>query len=102
MPKQAGEFRPGPLAPQPVLHGPLAALLEWQALAEGAYSPNTLRAQKADGAIFQAFCESRGEAYLPAEPKTIRAFIDRCVKEGKKPATIRRYVTTVARVHIAA
>jgi hypothetical protein len=39
MPKQAGEFRPGPLAPQLVLHGPLAELLEWQALAEGA-SPN--------------------------------------------------------------
>src|SRR6202161_1927850 len=99
---EKAEFEPRPTTPQPVLKGPLAALLEWQAMAEGAYSPNTLRAQKADGAIFQAFCESRGEGYLPADPKTIRAFIDRCVKEGKKPATIRRYVTTVARVHIAA
>jgi hypothetical protein len=45
-------------------------------LAEGAYSPNTLRAQKADGAIFQAFCESRSEPYLP--------------------------VATIARVHVAA
>src|SRR6202050_570943 len=102
MPKQPGEFRPGPLAPQPVLRGPLAALLEWQALAEGAYSPNTLRAQKADGAIFQAFCESRGEPYLPADPKTIRAFIDDRVKAAKKPATIKRYVATIARIHIAA
>ncbi len=76
--------------------------LEWQAMAEGAYSPNTLRAQKADGAIFQAFCESRGESYLPADPKTIRAFIEDCVKAGKKPATIKRYVATIARVHIAA
>src|SRR3984957_16179255 len=102
MPKQADEFRPGPLAPPPVLRGPLAELLEWQALAEGAYSPNTLRAQKADGAIFQAFCESRGQPYLPADPKTIRAFIDQCVKAGKKPATVKRYVATIARVHIAA
>src|SRR5271163_2810277 len=102
MPKQAGEFRPGPLAPQPVLHGPLADLLEWQALAEGAYSPNTLRAQKADGAIFQAFCESLGEPYLPADPRTIRAFIEDRVKAGKKPATIKRYVATIARVHVAA
>ena len=31
-------------------------------MAEGAYSPNTLRAQKADGAIFQAFCEGRGNS----------------------------------------
>jgi integrase len=94
------EFRP--IAPKPVLEGPLAALLEWQAMAEGAYSANTLRAQKADGAIFQAFCESRGEPYLPADPKTIRAFIETQVKAGKKPATVKRYVATIARVHIAA
>src|SRR5580704_3970815 len=102
MAKQAGEFRPGPLAPQPVLHGPLAELLEWQALAEGAYSPNTLRAQKADGAIFQSFCESRGEPYLPADPKTIGAFIEDCVKAGKRPATIKRYAATIGRIHVAA
>ena len=89
MPKQAGEFRPGPLAPQPVLHGPLAELLEWQALAEGAYSPNTLRAQKADGAIFQAFCESRGEPYLPADPKTIREFIEDRAQAGKSLRSMR-------------
>src|ERR1700694_1106836 len=96
------EFEPGRVAPKPLLEGPLAALLEWQAMAEGAYSANTLRAQKADGAIFQAFCESRSEPYLPADPKTIRAFIEDRVKAGKKPATVRRYVATIARVHIAA
>jgi len=99
---QSSEFDRKPIAPRPQLEGPLAALLEWQAMAEGAYSPNTLRAQKADGAIFQAFCESRGEPYLPADPKTIREFIDSCVNAGKKPATIKRYVATVARVHIGA
>src|ERR1700720_3981488 len=102
MTQRASEFEPGPVVPQPMLEGPLAALLEWQAMAEGAYSPNTLRAQKADGAIFQGFCESRGESYLPAEPKTIRAFIEDRVQAGKKPATIKRYVATVARVHVAA
>jgi integrase len=100
--QQVSEFEPLPVAPQPILEGPLAALLEWQAMAEGAYSPNTLRAQKADGAIFQSFCESRGEPYLPADPKTIRAFIDDRVTAGKKPATVKRYVATIARVHIAA
>jgi integrase len=99
---QASEFEPRSPAPQPVLNGPLPALLEWQAMAAGAYSANTLRAQKADGAIFQAFCESRGEPYLPADPKTIRAFIETEVKAGKKPATVKRYVATIARVHIAA
>src|ERR1700727_214212 len=98
----ASEFDARPIAPKPLLEGPLAALLEWQAMAEGAYSENTLRAQKADGAIFQAFCESRRESYLPADPKTIRAFIEDRVKAGKKPATIKRYVATIARVHVPA
>src|ERR1700691_4584707 len=100
--ERVSEFEARPVAPQPMLQGPLAALLEWQAMAEGAYSANTLRAQKADGAIFQAFCESREESYLPADPKTIRAFIEDRVKIGKKPATVKRYVATIARVHIAA
>src|ERR1700730_910607 len=99
---QASEFDPLPMAPKPLLEGPLAALLEWQAMAEGAYSANTLRAQKADGAIFQAFCDSRSESYLPADPMTIRAFIATQVKAGKKPATVKRYVATIARVHMAA
>jgi integrase len=99
---QGAEFDPRSVAPKPLLEGPLAALLEWQAMAEGAYSASTLRAQKADGAIFKAFCESRRVPYLPADPKTIREFIDDQVKAGKKPATVKRYVATIARVHIAA
>jgi integrase len=99
---QPSEFDPKPIASKPVLEGPLDKLLEWQAMAEGAYSANTLRAHKADGAIFQAFCESRAEPYLPADPKTIRAFLEHCAQIGKKPATIRRYAATIARVHIAA
>jgi integrase len=31
---------------------------------------------------------------------TIRAFIEDCVLHGKKPATVRRYVATIARVHV--
>jgi integrase len=81
---------------------PLERLREWQGMAEGAYSANTLRAQKADGAIFQAFCERRGESFLPADPKTIRAFIEHEVKAGKKPATVRRYIATIGRAHIGA
>jgi hypothetical protein len=32
----------------------------------------------------------------------IREFIEHSVKSGKKPATIKRYVATIARVHVAA
>jgi integrase len=48
------------------------------------------------------FCEPRGLAFFPAEPKTIRAFVEYCVEIGKKPATIRRHVATISRVHVAA
>jgi len=64
---------------------PLERLREWQGMAEGAYAANTLRAQKADGAIFQVLCEGRGESFLPAEP-----------------ATVRRCITTIGRAHIGA
>jgi hypothetical protein len=77
------EFERQPIVPQPVLEGPLAAL------AEGAYCANTLRAQRADGAIFQLFCEARDEPYLPVDPATIRAFIEDRVKAGKRPATVK-------------
>ncbi|MDP8989946.1 MAG: hypothetical protein M3N41_07690, partial [Acidobacteriota bacterium] len=81
---------------------PLERLQEWQGMAEGAYSANTQRAQKADGAIFQVFCEGRGESFLPADPTTIRAFIEYEVKAGKKPATVRRYIATIGRAHVGA
>ncbi len=87
---------------QPELTDALDRLVEWSAMAEGAYSKNTQRAQRADGAIFQAFCEASGLAFFPAAPATIRTFIEHCVQQEKKPATIRRYVATIARAHIAA
>src|SRR5271170_7388399 len=71
-------------------------------MAEVAHSANTLRAQKADGVIFQVFCERRGESFLPADPTTIRAFVEHEVKAGKKPATVRRYIATIGRAHIGA
>jgi len=98
---RAPESLPASTTAQPVKK-PLERLREWQGMAEGAYSANTLRAQKADGAIFQAFCEGRGESFLPAEPATIRAFIEQEVTGGKKPATVRRYIATIGRAHIGA
>jgi len=52
--------------------------------------------------MFQAFCEERGESFLPADPKIIRAFIEHEVKAGKKPATVRRYIATIGRARIGA
>ena len=80
----------------------LAALQMWDGMAKKAYSENTRRAQKADAAIFQAFCERVGESFFPASPAIIRAFVEDCVLQGKKPATVKRYVATIARIHVGA
>jgi integrase len=38
---------------------------------------------------------------LPAEPLTVREFVLDCVRAGKKPATIYRYLATITRAHQA-
>lgn len=77
-------------------------LIEWARLATKAYPPNTLRAWKADWAIYRRFCERDGLLPLPASPEAVAAFVVACQGENKKPATIRRYLATVARAHLAA
>jgi integrase len=39
---------------------------------------------------------------LPAAPSTVAAFIESCGEAGKKPATVRRYLATIACAHRAA
>ena len=100
-------LRTGPeLAPGPMVRRtskkPIAALVAWDAMAKPAYSANTHRAWKADGAVFQTFCEQAGVQFFPATPQTVRAFIIECQRVAKKPATIRRYVATITRAHAAA
>jgi hypothetical protein len=76
-------------------------LADWSAMAQGAFATNTLRAWRADWEIFGEFCwELRLEA-LPATPKTVRDFVFDCLSRGKKPATVRRYVSTIGRAHRA-
>src|SRR5277367_2754626 len=77
-------------------------LIEWARLAVKAYPPNTLRAWKADWAIYRRFCAATGQLPLPALPEAIAAFVSVCQAENKKPATIRRYLATIARAHLAA
>jgi integrase len=77
-------------------------LIEWARLAIKAYPPNTLRAWKADWAIYRRFCEASGRLPLPASPEAVAEFVSVCQSEGKKPATIRRYLATISRAHLAA
>ena len=68
--------------------------------ASGAFSGNTERALKSDLAIFAGWCAGRGERALPARPETVAAFVD-AKAELRAPATVRRYVTSLAIAHRA-
>ena len=69
--------------------------------ARGAYATNTERALRADVAIFTGWCAAAGLTPLPAAADALVRFID-AMSATKSPATIRRYVSSVATFHRAA
>lgn len=79
----------------------VAALAQHAHQARGAFSANTERALRADTAIFTGWCSDQGRASLPALPETVAAFVD-AHAATKSPATVRRYVASVAAFHRAA
>ena len=66
----------------------------------GALSGNTERAMRSDLAIYAAWCIERGVRALPARAETIAAFVDAMAKV-RAPATVRRYVASIAAAHRA-
>jgi len=85
----------------PVRQDAVAKMQDWSSMAAGAFAGNTLRAWKADWAVFVESCGAYRLEALPAARKTVRAFVFECLGKGKKPATVRRYVSTIGRAHRA-
>jgi len=79
-----------------------ANLQRYAAEAQGAFAPNTVRALRADTAVFTAWCTRNQVQVLPASPDTVASFVDAMRAEAKRPATIRRYVSSIAHLHRAA
>ena len=77
-------------------------LRTWWQRAQRVYPAATLKAWRCDGIIFAAYCRSRQLSALPATPETVAGFVLHCKEMGKKPATVRRYLSTIARLHRAA
>ena len=76
---------------------PLAAYLE---AARGALSPNTERALRADVEVFRAWCRRHFREAFPASAATVVEFVDE-MAQVKTPATVRRYVSSIAALHKA-
>ena len=66
--------------------------------ARNAFSGNTERAVRSDLAIYAGWCAVRGETALPAKAETVAAFVD-AMAEHRAPATVRRYVASIAVAH---
>ncbi|GJG88858.1 hypothetical protein tb265_40390 [Gemmatimonadetes bacterium T265] len=82
-----------------------ARLAATAARAAGARAPNTLRALRADLARWTRWCRAAGRLPLPARPADVAAFVDAHAHPGpdlRAPATLRRYVASVAALHRAA
>lgn len=89
-------------APEHEVHRAYETLFRWALRAVRAYSPQTCDAWRLDWKAFSRFCLSRGLQPLPAKPQTVCAFIAQRMAQGRKPATIARAISTIARAHRAA
>jgi len=59
---------------------------------------NTGRAVRSDVRIYGRWCAGEGKRALPAAPETVASFVD-AMAEIRAPASVRRYVATIAMAH---
>jgi len=66
---------------------------------EGAYSPSTIRAYRANFEVFIRYCEEQGTSPLPCQPETVTKFIAHLSKGHLKSASIRIAIVAIAAIH---
>ena len=66
----------------------------------GGLSGNTERAVRSDVRIYSEWCAGQGRGALPASAETVAAFVD-AMAAIHAPATVRRYIASVAVAHRA-
>jgi integrase len=76
-------------------------LASWGRAAAGAFAGNSERASRADMRIWLAWCHQNGSPVIITAPDVLVAFID-AMAASKAPATVRRYVSSVGKLHRAA
>jgi site-specific recombinase XerD len=78
-----------------------ANLAQYAEDARGAFSASTERALRSDVASFTRWCGEQGHQAMPATKETVVRFVD-AMAASKAPATVRRYVSSIATFHRAA
>lgn len=78
-----------------------ANLGKYAEAARGAFAANTERAMRSDIAQFTNWCRQEARQAMPASPETVAAFVD-AMAASKAPASVRRYVASIASFHRAA
>ena len=66
---------------------------------EGAYTPSTIRAYKANFERFIQFCEKCDVSALPAEPNDVARYISTLTSCGLKSSSIRIMVAAISSIH---
>ena len=64
-------------------------------------APSTLRAYRSDWEHFASWCEGRNVSCLPATPETVALYLV-SLAETRRPATMTRRLTSIAKAHSAA
>ena len=72
--------------------------LDWLDNFRGFWSPNTERALRADMKVFRDWCGLHRLQAWPTSAETLARFIESAAVE-KSPATVRRYVSSIASLH---
>jgi len=68
--------------------------------ARGVFAENTLKALERDIRKFSTWCAERHLSSLPAATETVRDYVDYCGVHYK-PATVSRYLASIAKLHQA-
>jgi len=66
---------------------------------DGAYSPATIRAYRADCSDFINICSQRGEDAFPGSYSAVIDYINWLIAKGSKSASIRRAIAGIASIH---
>ena len=94
--------RPGHAAPRALHevseHAPAPPPAACLGAALGGFSDNTRRAIRSDFGIFDTWCRARQLPALPAAAVSVATFVDD-MAASRAPATVRRYVASIAAAH---